>query len=149
MATQLSNQQKKDWAKTLYLKENLTQNVIAARVGVNPNTITRWKDEEGWDRLRSNMLMTREEQLNNLLMELEELNNFIQSKKDGMRFADSKEADVRRKLIKDIKDLETKASIAEIIETAKRFIRWISAFDLEKGKDISSLFDAFIKENLK
>ena len=150
MATALSNQQKKDWAKTLYLRENMTvQKELAARVGVNPNTIGRWIQDEGWEKLRSNVLMTREEQLQNLLTELEELNNFIKSKKDGLRFADSKEADVRRKLIKDIKDLETKASIAEIIETAKRFIRWVSAFDIDKGKEISGLFDSFIKENLK
>ena len=31
----LTNAQKKEWAKTLYLKENLTQQEIADRVGVS------------------------------------------------------------------------------------------------------------------
>jgi uncharacterized protein YjcR len=146
---ELTNQQKKDWAKTLYTKENLTQKEIASRVSVNPNTIGRWVQEGEWDKLRMSMLMTREEQLRNLYMELQELNEYIKTKDKGFRFADSKEADTRRKLIRDIKDLETKASIAEIIETAKKFITWIKLFDMELAKKISALFDDFIKDNLR
>lgn len=42
MAKELSNTQKKEWAKTLYLKENLTQQEIADRVGVSRATVNRW-----------------------------------------------------------------------------------------------------------
>ena len=37
--TELSMQQKREWAKTLYLKENLTQQEIAERVGVSRITV--------------------------------------------------------------------------------------------------------------
>ena len=37
----LTNAQKKEWAKTLYLKENLTQQEIADRVGVSDRKSTR------------------------------------------------------------------------------------------------------------
>jgi hypothetical protein len=96
-----------------------------------------------------NLLMTREEQLQNLYAELKELNEFIKDKKPGKRFADSKEADTRRKLIIDIKALETKASIVEMIETAKRFIQWVKKFDFEKAKELTVLFDGFIKDSLR
>lgn len=47
MAKELSNTQKKEWAKTLYLKENLTQQEIADRVGGVPryrqSLDSRWK----------------------------------------------------------------------------------------------------------
>lgn len=40
--TELSMQQKREWAKTLYLKENLTQQEIAERVGVSRITVNNW-----------------------------------------------------------------------------------------------------------
>lgn len=38
----LTNAQKKEWAKTLYLKENLTQQEIADRVGVSRVSVSNW-----------------------------------------------------------------------------------------------------------
>lgn len=145
----LTNKQKKDWAKTLYLKERLTQKELAGRVGVSENTISKWVNDEGWEKLRKNMMLTREEQMQLMLNELEALNTFIQKKPAGERFADSKEANIRRNLVKDIKELETKASLAEIIETGKRFIKWLSVADIKKAREIADLFDAFIKDNLR
>ena len=43
----LSNAQKKEWAKTLYLRENLTQQEIADRVGVSRVTVSNWVRAEG------------------------------------------------------------------------------------------------------
>ena len=38
----LNNSQKKQWAQTLYLRENLTQLEIAERVGVSRVTVSKW-----------------------------------------------------------------------------------------------------------
>ena len=43
----LTNAQKKEWAKTLYLKENLTQQEIADRVGVSRVSVSNWGREVG------------------------------------------------------------------------------------------------------
>ena len=40
--TELSMQQKRERAKTRYLKENLTQQEIAERVGVSRITVNNW-----------------------------------------------------------------------------------------------------------
>lgn len=150
MANNSTNKQKREHAYMLYVKEGITVfKVLAERVGVTPKTISAWAEEDKWEKRRQNMLLTREEQMQNLLIELEELNNFIKTKKEGRRFADAKEADIRRKLIKDIKELETKASISEVIETARKVVQWLSAIDFEKSKDIANIFNAFIKDNLK
>ncbi len=45
---ELSNSQKKEWAKTLYLKERLTQQEIADRVGVTRVTVNSWSNKEKW-----------------------------------------------------------------------------------------------------
>lgn len=149
MGSKLTIQQKKDYAKVLFTREKLAQKDVAQKAGVSEKTISKWVNDENWKRMRQSILLTRQEQMQNLLMELEELNAFIQSKAEGFRFATSKEADTRRKLIRDIKELETKASLAEIIETCKRFIKWLQPVDYAKAKEVAALFDEFIKDNLR
>jgi transcriptional regulator with XRE-family HTH domain len=147
--SKLTIQQKKEWAKTLYTKEGMTvYKELAARVGASALTISKWVNEGQWEKLRVNMLLTRQEQLVLMINELEELNNYIKKKPAGERFADSKQGDTRRKLIRDIKDLETKASVAEMIETARRFTGWVKIHDYAKAQEFVTLFDAFIKDNL-
>ena len=46
---ELSNSQKKEWAQTLYLRENLTQAEIAERVGVSRVTISNWIKAGKWE----------------------------------------------------------------------------------------------------
>jgi hypothetical protein len=36
-----------------------------------------------------------------------------------------------------------------MIETAKRFIQWVKKFDFEKAKELTVLFDGFIKDSLR
>ena len=45
----LTNAQKKEWAKTLYLKENLTQQEIADRVGVSRVSVSNWVRAGKWE----------------------------------------------------------------------------------------------------
>lgn len=150
MANKVTNDQKRELAYMLYTKEGVTViKELAARVGATAKTVSKWCEEGKWERRRQNMLLTREEQMQNLLIELEELNASIKLKAEGRRYADSKEADIRRKLIKDIKELETKASVSEIIETQTRFIKWLHAFNPSKAKEVTALADAFIKDCLK
>jgi len=150
MADKLTLEQKKKWAKTLYTVEGMTVlKLLAETVGVSANTMTKWVADGKWKTRRDNMLLTREEQMVNLLQELVEINEAIKLKAPGKRYADSKEGDVRRKLIKDIKELETKASVAEIIHTGVAFVKFIAITDHEMAKRISILFDSFIKANLK
>lgn len=150
MADKLTTKQKKEWAFTLYTKEGMTnQKQLAEKVGVSENTMSRWVREEMWEKYRNNMLLTREEQMQNLLMELVEINEEIKGYDKGARYASSKLADVRRKLIRDIKDLETKANLSEIIHVGTNFLKFVSALDLQKAKEIGDLFNSFVKQNMK
>lgn len=49
----LSNEQKKDYARRLYLTEaGITQIEIAERVGMSKVTLCRWVKEGKWDELK-------------------------------------------------------------------------------------------------
>lgn len=141
-------QQKKEFAKTLYLRENLSQGEIAERVGVARQTLSRWINTEKWEELKAGMTITRQQQISNLYRQVAEINNVIAARKDGERYATAKEADALIKLANSIKKLETDAGISETVTVLTKFIEWLRPVDLDKAKEITILADAFIKDSL-
>ncbi|MBF0951056.1 MAG: DDE transposase family protein [Alloprevotella tannerae] len=148
MAKDLSNTQKKEWAKTLYLKENLTQQEIAERVGVARITVNRWIADGKWEVQKAGLTLTREEQIANLYRQVAEINRKIADKPEGERFASNAEADILGKLSAAIKKMETDVGIADIISVQTKFIEFLRSIDFEKAKELTQLSDAFIKSLL-
>lgn len=146
--TKMDREAKKELAKMYYLRGLTVQKELAAKVGVTEKTIGKWIKDEKWDDLKLNIPMVKQEQLQKLLRELAALNQSIEDREEGQRFATSKEADVRRKLVADIKDLEEDASVADTISVAMAFTKWVSQDDLELSRRLSDLFDSFIKDKL-
>lgn len=144
----LSTQQKKDYARTLYLKDNLTQQEIAEKVGVSRQTIIRWVSAEQWEKLKVGITLGREQQIANLHRQVMELNNLILSRPEGERFATCAEADTLGKLASAIKKMETEVGIADLVNVGMRFVEWIRPIDLDKAKEVTLLWDKFIKDSL-
>lgn len=103
---ELTTTQKKEWAKTLYLKENLTQQEIADRVGVTRVTVNSWINKEKWEEQKTGITLTREEQVANLYRQVAEINRAIANRPVGERYANSKEADILGKLSSSIEKME-------------------------------------------
>ena len=140
----------KDQARLVYIHEGLTnQKELAKRIGVGEKTIGVWIKEGNWKKYQRNFLLTREEQMANLLEELTEINESIKKQPEGQRFADAKTAQIRRQLIKDIKDLETKAQLPEIISAMTQFVSFIRKTNLKEAQQISHSVQAFIKSKLR
>ena len=133
---ELTNEQKKAWAKTLYTRETLTQAEIAERVGVSRVTVNNWIGKGNW------------EQLKNLYRQLAELNNAIMGKPEGERFPNAAEADTISKLSNAIKKLETEVGLADIISVFSDLLKWVRTYDSTQAKEITPLLDAFVKSKL-
>lgn len=140
---ELTNEQKKAWAKTLYTRETLTQAEIAERVGVSRVTVNNY-----WEQLKASITITREEQLKNLYRQLAELNNAIMGKPEGERFPNAAEADTISKLSNAIKKLETEVGLADIISVFSDLLKWVRTYDSTQAKEITPLLDAFVKSKL-
>lgn len=139
----------KEYAKLLYTRDRLTQKEIAEKTDISEKTIGKWVSEGGWDKLLKNFLLTREEQMGMMLDELNEINAYIKGLPQGKRFADAKLGDVRRKLVKDIKELETKAALPEIIAALKILLDFIRKVNLQDAQLLSKYCDAVIKSLLR
>lgn len=148
MATDLSIRQKKEWAELLFTSTDSTQKEIALKVGISEKSMSKWVNEDHWEKKRKNLLTTKPEQLRFLYDQLDALNKHIREK-ETQKFANSKEADSILKITAAIKNLETETSVGEIIEVATQFIRFVQTDDLEAAKKITLLFDSFIKDRLK
>jgi predicted DNA-binding protein YlxM (UPF0122 family) len=145
---ELTIKQKKELAALLYIKESLTQQEVADKVNVSRQTINKWVKQEKWDERKAGIILTKEAQIEYLMRQVIELNAAIANKPQGERFADSKQADILAKLGTSIKNLETEVGIADIISVAQRFVKFVRDIDLDKAKDITVLFDAFIKDSI-
>lgn len=145
----MTRQQKKEYAKMLFLKSDLTQKLIAARVDVTEKTLGKWIREEEWEMLKSSLIITKEEELRRLYQQLNELNNDIATRKEGERYASSREADIISKLASAIKQLERDTSIADVVDVFIDFSNWLKEADFEKAQEFVSLQDDFVKHKLK
>lgn len=142
----ITNQQKKEWAETLFMKGELSQKQIAEKVGISEKTMSKWVNEGKWENYRKSMLTTKSEILRNLYDLLDKISRKL---KEDDSIGDSKIADMYVKYTAAINNLETETSTAQIIEVARLFVNWLQNVDPQYALGVLNHFDAFIKDNLK
>ena len=92
---------------------------------------------------------TVDENITRISMQLDELNQTISSRAKGERYPTSKEADIIGKLTAAIKKMKNEIDVEDIVNVSIKFLNWLRKFDLPKAQELSDLFDAFIKDNIK
>lgn len=148
MSKELTVAQKKEWAQLLYTKEKLNQNVVAKKVGVTESTMSKWVNEYNWKRLRTRLVLTQDEQLNNFYEMLINLNEEVMNGK--LKRPDTRQADVQIKLTTSIKNLQTDLGIEAIVQAGILYIRNLQktespAFIMEE----TDRWHSFIQSQLK
>lgn len=136
-------EQKKEFAKLLYIKERLTQKEVAQRVAIGEHALGRWVKDGGWDKLRRSLLVTKQEQIAKLYAQLETLSDLIAKRAE--KVANSKEADIYTKLTAAIRNLETEINIGDCVEIGMEFCDYVRNNAPDKVGDVVDLFDSYIK----
>ena len=144
----LTNIQKKEWSQLLYLKENLTQQEIADKVGVSRRTVVSWVNAGKWEEMKTGLTMTREQQIMNIQRQIAEINRTIAERPQGERFATATESKTIAQLSAAIDKLEKDAGLKDLISSATRFLVWLRAIDINKAKEFGTLWDNFIRSTL-
>jgi len=133
-------------AQVLYL-QGYNQKEIALKLGVSTVTMSKWKSNGEWDTIKTNLLTSKNKRLSELYDELAEFNRMIKDKKD-YKVTTSKEADARRKLIKDISELERKYNIGQTISIGRDFSLFVKDIDFEFSQKAVTYFDSFINHQI-
>ncbi len=144
---ELTREQKKDYAKQLYLNDSsITQAEIAERVGVSKVTVCKWVKEGKWEDMQVSLLVEKDVQLARLYKQLKMWNDMVEKRPDGEQFLVSKEADAVVKITASIKNLETETNIAEKMATGKEFLSFVrKTSGFEFSKEVARIFNAYIK----
>lgn len=140
------NDNKRQIARTLFVQGGMTQKEIASKLEVTEQTISRWAKKDHWDELKKNLMSGKQEILRSLYTELQKLQTIIE---ENGGVADSKQADIRRKLITDIRQLETRFSVSQTVQVGMDFCEFLKEIDFELAGKISQYFQAFIDEQIE
>ena len=143
----LTNAQKKEWAKTLYLKENLTQQEIADRVGVSRVSVSNWVRAGKWEEQKVGLTLTRQEQVANLYRQVAEINKAIAERPEGNGSPHPRRLTSSGNCRRPYATWSRKWALRHH-QCPHRLIDWVRAADLEKAKEITRLADAYIKDKL-
>jgi DNA-binding XRE family transcriptional regulator len=147
--TSRTSQDKRDLAKLLYTKNELNRKEVAARVGVNEKTVGKWVEEYGWDDMRKSLLVTREEELRNLLDQLSELNAKIKARPKGERYGDPSEANTQGQITASIRKLTTETGLTEIMDICPKILGFAQKNFPEHIKVTIAILDAFVNQYLR
>lgn len=148
MAKDLNIQNKKDIARQLYVKGDMTQIVIAEKVGVSKVTINKWIKGENWDKEKISLASTRQEQLGKLYKQLAAINEVIESRPQGQRYATPAEADTIGKLSKSFEKFEKETSMKDTITVITEILEWVRPQNLKQSQELSNILDLYIKSKL-
>jgi len=148
MAKDLNLQNKKDIARQLYVKGDMTQIVIAEKVGVSKVTINKWIKGENWDKEKISLASTRQEQLGKLYKQLAAINEVIESRPQGQQYATCAEADTITKLSKSVEKLEKETSMKDTITVITEILEWLRPQNLKQSQELSNILDLYIKSKL-
>jgi uncharacterized protein YjcR len=139
---EMTIKERKEWAQLSFIKEDLTQKEIALKVGVSEQTLSKWVNTEGWEKMRISIIKTKGEEIVRLYRMLRDANNEIE---EAGRAPNSKEMDVIIKLTGAIKNLESETSLAQIIDVFKAYFDWLRPVDLPESQKQIVFADSFIK----
>lgn len=135
----------RDSARSLYMTGQFTQKQIAEIVNVSPRTILRWVHEDKWDVILDTIQGSREKRITKYQKYLADIETTIESRPIGQRMPTSAEIDQMSKLENIIKKLTDTASLGEIVQYSKNVCLFVQQYDVEKAKELSGIFDNYIK----
>lgn len=133
MITKKELEDKKDYARLLYMQGE-QQKVIAEKVGVSAQTITKWVNVGGWVEQRAAQNITRPELVNKLLRTVDKIIEAVNDSDDPD--AANGLGDKLAKFAATIEKLDKHTSIVDVIEVFMAFSKWLQ-FQAEFDEDIT------------
>ena len=133
MITKKELEDKKDYARLLYMQGE-QQKTIAEKVGVSPQTITKWVNNGGWVEQRAAQNITRPELVNKLLRTVDRMIEAVNDSDDPD--AANGLGDKLAKFAATIEKLDKHTSIVDVIEVFMAFSKWLQ-FQAEFDEDIT------------
>jgi len=145
---QTNNSNKRNLAHVIYMAGDHTMAEIAEMVSLSERTIRNWAEQGNWKKERAARAITPQRLLDDLYMLVNQIVEKINNR-EGDKVATPDEAMSISRLADAIKKMQTDVGIVEIVGVGTRFINWMRSVDLDKAKEISQFFNAFLKDQVQ
>ena len=122
MATKKEREQQREHARLLYMQGE-PQKSIAEKVGVSPQTVTKWVNDNNWEQARAAANITRPELVNKILNSINVLLEDLANDPSPEKTAAS--ADKLVKFAATVERLDKKTSVVDVIEVFMAFSKWL------------------------
>lgn len=157
----LTNEQKKNLAKELFIQGSYTYAEIAEKVGSTRQTIAKWAEAGKWEELKTYTTAGRENILKGLYAQMQKINQVVlergklvdlDQKDPSKKYQDgptAAEADRLVKLATAIRKLENDLGISSLIDAGIRFGNFMRTIDLEETKKFVKYWDMFLNDQMQ
>jgi len=135
--------EKKELAKSLYIKSKLNRKQICEMVDCAEKTLRNWIKKYNWDQLREAETITRSELLRSAYKQLQQVNQHIEKELNGI--PNKEMSDVKAVIRKEIEAL-SEMPLYQYIEVAEDFTGWLANNHPKQLKETTSLMYEFIQE---
>jgi hypothetical protein len=142
MAEELTYIERREWARSEFMREDISNEDLGLKVGTDEATIRKWVREGAWEGMKHSMLTSKRFQLDFFYDALSKLKKKINDSDE----INTKDADLVIKYTTAVRNLEIEAPLSQIIEVFELFIRWLRRRDLQLAKDFIVQLDAYVKE---
>lgn len=141
----MTQKQKIDVARTLYLMTEKSQKEISEVVGWSEKTFSEQKQKGKWNELRDTKSLTKQQIISMLHTQLLKISDVA---KDENRLLSAREVDSIAKLASSIDKLEKKATIETYIEVFEEFNRWLMVVNVDFAQRNNHFQDLFIQSKI-
>ena len=141
----MTQKQKIDVARTLYLMTEKSQKEICEVVNWAEKTFTEQKQKGKWNELRDTKSLTKQQIISMLHTQLLKISDVA---KDENRLLSAREVDSIAKLASSIDKLEKKATIETYIEVFEEFNRWLMVVNVDFAQRNNHFQDLFIQSKI-
>lgn len=138
----------KDLARALFLSSTLNQKQIAEKVGIAEKTMSKWVNDENWEKQKKSLTTSKQEQLAMLYDILAKLNK---QAKDSLEDDDPEtnpDSDGIIKIAAAIQKLEKEAGVGETIQCYIGLMRFVQKENIEEAKIVDKWFYMYIQDKL-
>ena len=134
-------------AEELFVNAAMSQEQIAALVGVAPKTMSNWvnRDNGLWKQMRAATLITASKNIQMWHLQIYNLNNAIKDRPEGQQYPSSTEADTLSKMATNIAKLSKDKDLSTYIQVMDEFIDFFFKQDMELAKQVAPYLNQFAR----
>jgi uncharacterized protein YjcR len=140
-------EKEKRLAQQLYIYSDASQQKIAEDLGISEKTLSKWKEEEGWDKIKAARNLGKDALVNKLYSQA--LKITTEAENDS-RILNSKEMDTIVKIASTIDKLDRKVNLPNAISVFKEFNNWLVKINptfAQQLTEFQSKFLHYLNEN--